>query len=57
MVQPILNMDATAIDSIAFLFEGDEEAIKSNCNGSISVETETQTKTKKMWWTNSSRSN
>lgn len=47
MVQPILNMDATAIDSIAFLFEGDSEAIKSNCNGSISVETETQTKTKK----------
>lgn len=46
MAQPILTLDPTAIDSIAFLFEGDETAILSDCNGSIEVETETTTKSK-----------
>lgn len=44
--QPILTIDPTAIESIAFLFEGDETAILSDCNGSIEVETETTTKSK-----------
>ena len=44
--QPILTIDPTAIETIAFLFEGDEEAIKADCNGSIAAETETTTKSK-----------
>lgn len=44
--QPILTIDPTAIESIAFLFEGDKTAILSDCNGSIEVETETTTKSK-----------
>lgn len=46
MAMPILTIDPTAIETIAFLFKGDEEAIKSDCNGSIAVETETTTKSK-----------
>lgn len=46
MPNQILTIDPTAIESIAFLFEGDESAVLSDCNGSIEVETETTTKSK-----------
>lgn len=46
MVMPILDFDATAIETIAFRFKDDDESIKANCNGSISAETETTTKSK-----------
>lgn len=45
-VNQILTIDPTAIESIAFLFEGDETAVLADCNGSIEVETETTTKSK-----------
>lgn len=46
MAMPIVDFDATAIETISFLFKGDSEAILSTCNGSISAETETTTKSK-----------
>lgn len=46
MAEPILNFDATDIEAISFKFKGDDEAILSDCNGSIEVETDTQTKSK-----------
>ena len=45
-VNQILTIDPTAIESIAFLFEGEDTAVMSDCNGSIEVETETTTKSK-----------
>lgn len=46
MAQPILNFDATDIDAVGFKFKGDEQAIMTECNGSVEVETDTVTKTK-----------
>lgn len=43
----ILEFDATSISTIGFLLDGEETAVASDCNGSISVETETQTIQKK----------
>lgn len=43
----ILEFDATSISTIGFLFDGEETAVASDCNGSISVETEVQTIEKK----------
>lgn len=42
----ILQLDVTDIASIAFLFDGDTEAVHTECNGTIGVETETRTKAK-----------
>lgn len=47
MATPILNFDATSITTVGFKFKGDEQAIQTDCNGSIAVETETTTISKK----------
>lgn len=46
MPTQILNLDPTSISTISFLFDGDDTAVLSDCNGSIEVETETTTKSK-----------
>lgn len=43
---PVLTIDPTAIETLGFLFKGDDETIKTDCTGSIAVETETTTKSK-----------
>lgn len=43
---PILTIDPTSINALGFLFEGDDESVKTDCTGSIAVETETTTKAK-----------
>lgn len=42
MANAPIQFDSVDIGTIGFLFEGDETAVASDCNGSLSVETETQ---------------
>lgn len=46
MAGQILNFDPTDIDGVSFRFKGEEDAIMTECNGSIEVETDTVTKSK-----------
>lgn len=42
MANAPIQFDSVDIGTIGFLFEGDETAVASDCNGSLSVETEVQ---------------